>query len=469
MFDPNQQCADSSPAYLDFTRQNAYYTAEVVISQEAGSQRLDVDDPATRLYRTQLESDFAIDWIASQNSSQPWMLSIGYSASHAPLQPAPTSLTPQSGALDTGIACDNGADTRQLMNQNMEALDTEIRRVLLTAGVYIENDAGELEYYPQSNTVVAFIGDNGTYGPVVKAPFLPARSKGTVYQGGIWVPLIVTGATVEQPGRAVGAMVNSTDLYHLFATLAGADLSAPEVADRLDAQPMDAYLGSPDVQPVRDSNFSMSGRNLASEIPQPCVLTDVNICLQLFPQEGLCISEGGAWYGDDGVVPGQSFSSCCAVNAYRVSEGQEPFDILAETQRTVRDETFKLLQLEEPNCDAGGLTQRYEFYEINESGSPQGLDNLPAQDLLTRPALTPTQQQHYDDLLAKLDSIVNSEPSCPGDGNLDRVVDQQDLEDWAYFSQLNQGRSSWYDFNLDGLTDAADRQIIEDNLGLSCL
>tara|TARA_R110002051_G_scaffold95821_2_gene165896 strand:- start:55641 stop:57830 length:2190 start_codon:yes stop_codon:yes gene_type:complete len=469
LFDPNQQCASPLPAYLDFTRQNAYYTAEVVISEESGSQRLDVDNPASRLYRTQLESNFAIDWIQSHSDDQPWMLSLGYSASHAPLQPAPASLAPETGALDSGIACDNGADTRQLMNQNMEAMDTEIRRVLLSVGVYIENANGELEYNPASNTVVAFIGDNGTYGPVVKAPFLPARSKGTVYQGGIWVPLIVTGAAVEQPGRSVAAMINSTDLYHLFATLGGADLSAPEVADRLDAQAMDDYLASADAAPIRDTNFSMSGRNLAGAIPQPCVLTDVNICLQLFPQKGLCLSEGGTWYGDEGVVPGQSFSSCCAVNTYRVNEGEAPFDILAETQRTVRDDRFKLLQLEEPNCDAGGLTERFEFYAINESGSPLGLDNLAAQDLLTRPALTPEQQQHYDALLAELDSIVASEPSCPGDGNLDRVIDQQDVEGWTYFSQLNGGRSSWYDFNLDGLTDAADLQIIEDNLGLDCL
>lgn len=471
LFDPSQQCAAQLPAYLDFTRQNAYYTAEVVISDANSAQKLQVNDPATRLYRTQLESNFAIDWIQSQSDDQPWMLSLGYSASHAPLQPAPASLAPEAGALDTGIACDNGADTRQLMNQTMEALDTEIRRVLLAAGVYIENASGELEYNPASNTVVAFVGDNGTYGPVVKEPFLPARSKGTVYQGGIWVPLIVTGASVEQPGRSVGAMVNSTDLYHLFATLGGADLSAPEVANRLDAQPMDDYLANADAAPIRDSNFSMSGRNLASAIPQPCVLTDVNICLQLFPQKGLCISEGGTWYGDDGVVPGQSFSSCCAVNTYRVDEGEAPFDILAETQRTVRDDNFKLLQLEEPNCAAGdgSLTQRYEFYEINESGSIQGLDNFAAQDLLTRPALTPDQQEHYNTLLAKLDSIITSEPACPGDGNLDRVINQQDLDDWAVFAELNDGRSSWYDFNLDGLTDAADRQIIEDNLGLNCL
>jgi hypothetical protein len=282
------------------------------------------------------------------------------------------------------------------------------------------------------------------------------------------VPLIVAGAEVDAAGRSVGAMVNSTDLYHLFATLGGADLSDPDVAERLNAQPMDAYLTDTDADPVRASNFSMSGRNLASEVPAPCVLTDVKICLQLFPQQGLCISEGGDWYGADGVVPDQAFTSCCAVNAYLEGEGEEPFSILAETQRTVRDAQYKLVELEEPDCDEGGVTQRFEFYEINESGSARGLDNLAAQDLLTNAALTATEQEHYDALLDELERVIGVEPACPGDGNLDRVVNEQDLDDWSDFSDLNGGRSSWYDFNLDGLTDAADRAIIEDNLGTDC-
>jgi hypothetical protein len=71
LFDPGQQCAAQVPDYLDFTRQNAYYTAEVVISDANSSQRLDVDNPASRLYRTQLESNFAIDWIDAQSDDQP--------------------------------------------------------------------------------------------------------------------------------------------------------------------------------------------------------------------------------------------------------------------------------------------------------------------------------------------------------------------------------------------------------------
>lgn len=64
------------------------------------------------------------------------------------------------------------------------------------------------------------IGDNGTFGPVVKLPFDPSRAKGTAYQTGIWVPLIVSGPMVSEPGRAVEHMVNAADVFRLFGEVA---------------------------------------------------------------------------------------------------------------------------------------------------------------------------------------------------------------------------------------------------------
>jgi len=468
ILDPNQHCGETAPGYLNFQRQNAYYTAELLINDETGSQRLGVDDPATRVYRTTLETDLAIAWVADRPAAQPWMLTVGYSAAHAPLQPAPARLARVAGALDGGIACDNTLDTRKVMNQTLEALDTELRRLLLAAGVYRKNSDGSLEYNPGSNTVVVFVGDNGTYGPVVKPPFLPTRAKGSVYQGGIWVPLIVTGPKVVEPGREVGALVNTTDLYHLLASLGGVDMTDPVINVRLDARALSPYLEDAHASFVRSTNFSMSGRNLSNGIPAPCALVDLNICVQLFPQKSVCASEGGTWYGEDGAVPGRSFPSCCAVNDYRVSQGDAPFDILAETQRTVRDAHYKLVQLEEPNCATGGITQRNEFYEIDEESHPPKLDDFAARDLLTQPSLSAVQQESYDAMSAELAAVVASEPECRGDGNLDRVVNQKDLDDWQLYSQLNGGRSSWYDINLDGLTNVTDRTIIAANLGLRC-
>lgn len=52
--------------------------------------------------------------------------------------------------------------------------------------------------------------------------------------------------------------------------------------------------------------------------------------------------------------------------------------------------------------------------------------------------------------------------------NLDRIVDAKDVIGWIRFAIMNGGKSSWYDFNLDGLTDEADVAIIIQNYGTQC-
>ena len=49
------------------------------------------------------------------------------------------------------------------------------------------------------------------------------RSKGTVYQGGVRVPLIVTGPTVGSPARTEPGLVHAVDLFHTIAELQSVD------------------------------------------------------------------------------------------------------------------------------------------------------------------------------------------------------------------------------------------------------
>jgi hypothetical protein len=79
----------------------------------------------------------------------------------------------------------------------------------------------------------------------------------------------------------------------------------------------------------------------------------------------------------------------------------------------------------------------------------------------------PASERNCDELAAQLAAIRASVPFCPGDGNIDFVVNDQDLADWRFYSQST-GHSSVYDLNIDGLTNAADQAIIEQNLGLDC-
>src|SRR5690606_38808738 len=84
--------------------------------------------------------------------------------------------------------------------------------------------------------------------------------------------------------------------------------------------------------------------------------------------------------------------------------------------------------------------------------------------------LTPEQQTHFTTLSNALTELLNSGISCPGDGNGDLRVDETDLEEWTYWADPEQGGglSSWYDLNHDGLTDEADKEIIQANLGNDC-
>ena len=83
--------------------------------------------------------------------------------------------------------------------------------------------------------------------------------------------------------------------------------------------------------------------------------------------------------------------------------------------------------------------------------------------------LTPEQLANYNALSTQMRALLSSEIACPGDGNLDKKVNQKDIRAWNFFRDLSGGKSSWYDLNFDGLTDEADLAIIEQHLGTNCL
>src|SRR5690606_27483642 len=148
-------------------------------------------------------------------------------------------------------------DQRELTDLMLEALDKEIGRLLVEIGIAQYKKDGTLDYRPQdSNTVVVVMADNGTYGPSVKLPFDLTRAKGFPYQTGVWVPLIVAGPVVKEPGREVPHMVNSADMYSLFSELAGIDLEQALPASRqIDAEPVLAYLTQPGQASIRKTNY----------------------------------------------------------------------------------------------------------------------------------------------------------------------------------------------------------------------
>lgn len=475
IFDPGSSCQEQRPSHINFSRQNGYYTAEWIINNEDGTTTIrPASDPGSRGYRTRMETDRAIAWIQRQPSERPWMLSIGYSAIHTPLQQPPEQLLPE-GAADTGSYNCAEAEIEQmrtLSDQMLAALDAEIGRLLVEAGLAERGADGTLSYQPEeTNTAIVIIGDNGTFGPSVKAPFNPTRAKGFPYQTGVWVPLIVSGPMVVAPGRDVPHMVNAADLFSLFGELAELDVQqmAPPYR-QLDAQPLLPYLTEPGRMSIRANNYTELGTNTIasnSEPPPPCVIPAYNLCAQLFPQQGVCEDQGGLWYGPNGVAGAEGLNSCCAVNEFRTARGESAADLMPESQSAMRDEEFKLVRLSRLDCATGEFANEDEFYRISESAPIPLLDN-PEHNLLANAALTARQQEAYEALGKAMQALQNSAQTCPGDGNGDGLVNQEDLDNWQRYSELNEGRSSWYDLNLDGRTDREDLAIIEASLGSDC-
>jgi arylsulfatase A-like enzyme len=477
IFVPNASCSSTVPAAVDFTLQNAYYAGQLVVNRPDGTYTVTPPHDLTgaaRGYRSVIESDRAIEWINTRHEDTPWMATVSYSSAHTPYQAPPTAMLPYASVPTGGFNClTDEADQRVLSNQMIEAMDAEIGRVLVKTGVARRDKFGNLYLQPRhSNTMVVIMGDNGTYAPGVKAPFNPLRAKATAYQTGVWTPLIVAGPLVKESGRQVGAMVNIADVFQLFGELAGIDVHQVVPSSRpLDSVSMLPYLRNPDQKSLRTTNFTQTATNIktAGYVVPPCVVASVNTCVQLFPSQSLCASEGGVWWGaaDTTLNPpapiaaGAPQPDCCNVNKYTLAQSppQSAYAVLPNWQMAMRDDHYKLVHLATTDYAATTnqclTTEVAEFYAIDENVPPK-LDNAESNLLAPPHTLDQTEKLAFASLTAALAKLLHSNVPCTGDGNLDGVVDLTDIDQLAYWANVTASQSSWYDFNLDALTNQSD-------------
>jgi arylsulfatase A-like enzyme len=152
----------------------------------------------------------AIDWIQAR-THQPWFAWVAFNAPHAPLHKPPSSLCPHYAFLP-GTQPDINARPRLYYEAMTEAMDTEIGRLLNAVD--------------RTNTHIVFLGDNGTPAQVIQPPHTSTKAKNTVYEGGVKVPLIISGPTVANPGRRNDTLVHAVDLFATILEMAGMDISA---------------------------------------------------------------------------------------------------------------------------------------------------------------------------------------------------------------------------------------------------
>jgi len=168
--------------------------------------------PCTNYATTQTVDD-ALAWIAAQEAlGAPWFAWVAFGAPHAPFHLPPAALCPDYATLPGGA--DIALNPRPYYEAAIQALDTELGRLL--AGI------------DRAHTNILFVSDNGTPNEVLQPPFPAGRGKGTLYEGGIRVPLIVQGPAVVAPGRVADQPLHVVDLFDTILELAG--ISRPSCA-----------------------------------------------------------------------------------------------------------------------------------------------------------------------------------------------------------------------------------------------
>jgi len=230
----DNQISESETSLHTHIRENAGYADAILGNWHLSGARADADDPNklgvthcagylsgslqdywdwpltvngstndSNLYATTVFTYLAIDWISQQSS--PWFLWLARTAPHTPFYLPPDRLHARIHLI--GTESDIEARPRAYYFAAMEAMDAEIGRLL--QGVDLET------------TLVIFIGDNGTPGQVVQSPVERMRAKGSIYEGGIHVPMIIAGAGVTRSGERDSLLINTADLYATIADVAG--------------------------------------------------------------------------------------------------------------------------------------------------------------------------------------------------------------------------------------------------------
>lgn len=188
------------------------YSNWVKVEASAASPR--ATQTCVTTYATSATADDAIARAAALQA--PWFLEVSFNAAHLPAEQPPAALAP------AGEACARryrAARARaDVLNAMVSALDTELGRMLAAIR---RVDPG---------VVILLLSDNGTSIPAAQGParscFALGRSKGSLYEGGIRVPLIVAGPNVAR-GRC-DALVSATDLFATIAELAGVPHAAAD-------------------------------------------------------------------------------------------------------------------------------------------------------------------------------------------------------------------------------------------------
>jgi arylsulfatase A-like enzyme len=222
MFDANVSVTEAHPNLTGMQHYSGYLFGGLTYSSWWKTVN-GITTPTT----TYATTDTANAAIAALSGAEPFFLWVGFNAPHSVFHTPPAALL-----ANPSIYSSSGISQYRAM---IEAMDTELGRFL--------------QHVDWNTTTVIFTSDNGTYGSFLQPPRPQSHGKGTVFQPGVRVPLIVAGQAVAvvSRGRESTALVQATDLFPTILEIAG--LTPPP---RPDAVSMLPYLMDPETLPQRE-------------------------------------------------------------------------------------------------------------------------------------------------------------------------------------------------------------------------
>ncbi len=195
----------------DYFKSNGEDAREYLIPLDAHGGKIPVEG-----YLTDQLSEAALDFVR-RHSGRPFFLYLSYNAPHGPLQAPPEALA----------RVDSIADPRRRTYAAMvTALDDGVGAVLS-----LVEELGLTE-----STLVFFLSDNGGPTPANASNNSPLRAtKGTVYEGGVRVPFVVSWPGRLPAGSRYEPLVSALDIFSTAVAAAGIEL--PGNLDGVDLMP----------------------------------------------------------------------------------------------------------------------------------------------------------------------------------------------------------------------------------------
>jgi len=158
-------------------------------------------------YMPDLVHEHAVNWIRT-NKNKPFFLYYSLVHVHGKIVATPDS------KLGSDLYADNIAYMDKLVGKLLTTLDSLKLR---------------------QNTLIVFMGDNGTGGPYAKRATINGRplsgKKGDMLEGGGLVPLLANWPSVIPPNQVSNTLIDASDLLPTFADIAGAKLPTQNPLD----------------------------------------------------------------------------------------------------------------------------------------------------------------------------------------------------------------------------------------------